>query len=109
MSKYSGDSPEQLRGPVLVAGDDDDAAADLGADDGDAGDFPLNGLGVLHGQGAGPTPPAVQSAAGEAAGKDQDDVLAHAGDLRFDLGFGAVADADGGDDGGNADDHAQRG
>ena len=45
----------------------------------------------------------------DAAGEDQDHVLAQAGDLRFDLRLRAVANADHGDHGADADDDAERG
>jgi len=47
--------------------------------------------------------------AAAAAGGDLDHVLSEAGDLRLDLRFGAVADADHGDDRADPDDDAQRG
>ena len=46
---------------------------------------------------------------GDAAGKNQNHIFAEAGDLRFDLRLGAVADADHGDDRADADDDAERG
>src|SRR5207237_918777 len=51
----------------------------------------------------------IGSPARGAAREDQDDVLAQTGDLRFDQGFGAIADADGDDDSADAEDNAEHG
>ena len=75
----------------------------------DAGDFPRHGQGVFDRQRAGAAEAAVDAAAVDAAGKDLDDVLAEGGDAGLDLGLGAIADADHGDDRAHADDDAQHG
>ena len=64
---------------------------------------------VLDREGAGAVPTGPDAAAGEAAGKDQDHILAQGGDLGLDLRLGAVANADHGDDGAHADDHPEHG
>jgi hypothetical protein len=60
-------------------------------------------------EGAGSAHAGGDAPAAEAAGEDHDDVLAEAGDLLFELGAGAGANADHGDDGADADDDAQHG
>ena len=95
--------------PIEAVGEDLVAVAHFGADADDAGDFALDRLVVFDGEGGGAAPTAAHAALAHAAGEDGDDVLAEAGDLGFDLGFGAVADAHHGDDGADADDDAERG
>ena len=74
-----------------------------------AGHFLSHGQGVLDRQRAGAAKTGADAAAVDAAGEDQDDVLAEGGDAGLDLGLGAVADADHGDDRADADDDAQHG
>ena len=97
------------RVPVKAVGQDLRAVLHLGADVGDAGDFVADRERILDGQRAGGAEAAAHAAGGEIAGKHADDVLAQAGDGRFHLRLGAVADADHGDDRGDADDDAERG
>ncbi len=100
---------EDLGVEVLVAGGELGEGADLGAGAGDVGHFVANGLVILPGQGAGAAEAHAEAAAADVAGEDQDDVLAEGGDLGFDLGLGAIADADHGDDRADADDDAEHG
>ncbi len=95
--------------PIVVAGHDLGAAADFRADGGHAGHFLFHGQGVFDGERAGAAEAGEDAAAVDAAGEDLDDVLAEGGDAGLDLGLGAIADADHGDDGANADDDAQHG
>ena len=75
----------------------------------DAGHFAPDCFGVFDFQRAGAAPAGANAAGCGASGKNQNHVFAQAGDLRFDLRFGAVADPDHGDDRADADDDAQRG
>ena len=58
-----------------------------------------------------PAPPqsGANSARGDAAGKNLENILPEARDLRLDLRLRSVADADHGDDRADADDDAERG
>src|SRR5229473_2873359 len=51
----------------------------------------------------------AKPAARHIARKDENHILAHAGDLRFDLRFGSAADADNGNYRSNADNYAEHG
>ena len=76
---------------------------------GDARDFAADRLGVFDLQSARATESGANAARGDAAGKDLENVLTKARDLRLDLRFRAVADADHRDDGADADNDAKRG
>ena len=95
--------------PVQTIGEDLFSRAHLGAEAVDIFDIGEDGVGVFRREGSRAAVAAPRAAAGEAARHDGDQILAHRGDLGFDLGFGPVADADHRNDGGDADDHAQRG
>ena len=109
ISKYSGDSPWIEVFQFWFPARDLSASADLRADGNDAGNFPLDGVAVLDGQGSGAAPTGPDAATAETSREHEDDVLAHAGDLGLDLGLGAVANANHGDDCADANDHAQHG
>jgi len=74
-----------------------------------AADLAPDGVVIALGQRAGAAEPETEPAAADVAGKDQDDVASEVGDLGFNLRFGAIADADHGNDGAHADDDAQHG
>ncbi len=95
--------------PVQAVGENLGAVANLGADRDHVRDFTGDRVGVIGAEGAGAAAAAPESTGGEVAGKHADDILTEAGDLGLDLGLGAVADADDGDDGGDADDDAKAG
>ncbi len=95
--------------PVLAVAQDLPSLAEFGADGYDAEDLAADGVGVGDGEAVGAAHAAARAGSGGAAGEDGDDVASEGGDLGLDLGLGAVADADHGDDGAHADDDAQRG
>lgn len=104
-----GRGAEDLGVPVEAVAEDLAAVADLGGDAEDVGDFGGDGGGVFGSERGRAAPTAASAAGGEVAGENAHDVLAEGGDLGFDLGFGAVADADHRDDRADADDDTERG
>src|SRR6185369_12967208 len=75
--------------------------------DGDADNLTFDSLSIIDGQSAGSTPTRAGAASAGTAGEDQDDILSHAGDLGFNLRFGAVSNADHGNHSADSDDHAK--
>ena len=100
---------ENTREPVLISRRHLRSRGNFFAYRGDARDFAADCLGVFDLQRAGATEPGANTARGDAAGKDLENVLTKARDLRLDLRFRAVADADHGDDGADTDNNAERG
>src|SRR5688500_6069173 len=87
-----------LDGLVLVTEGDLGVGANLGTGTGDAGSFAANGIEITLSEGAGAAEAHAEAATVDAAGEDDEDILAEGGDAGFDLGFRAVANAGGGDD-----------
>ena len=100
---------ENTRIPVLISRRDLRIRGNFFAYRDDAGDFAADRLGVFDFQSAGAPEPGANAARGDAAGKNLENVLTEARDLRLDLRFRSVADADHRDDGADADDDAKRG
>ena len=97
------------RKPVLIPGRDLRVRNDFLAHQRHRRDLAADRFRVLDLQRARAAPAGADAARGGAAGENQNDVLAQPGDLRFDLGLRAVADADHRDDRADADDDAERG
>ena len=95
--------------PVLISGCDLCRRNDFLTDADDTGHFAPNCFRVFDLQRAGAAPAGANAARGSAPRKDQDYIFSEAGDLRFHLRLGAVADADHGNDSANTDDNTERG
>jgi hypothetical protein len=96
-----------VRAPVLVAVDEDSALGGGGGDGGQAFHGALDGGGVGGIEGAGAASSHAGGAATVRAGRHGEHVVSHGRDAGGDRGGGAPADAHEGNDGADADHHAE--